>query len=303
MTHTRSHNLSYSIEISPLSQMDDQTADESIIFAALSTLTHTKLSFLSLSLSTTFRRHSRRLAHLLSSPILFYSTLNHLYSLPLPHKSLLIARHLLSTLHLLTPYLPPPHSNSTPPTTAPLSLRDLDSALLLLLFCELRQHDPKLLEASAPEEWHRAVTTYFSRTTLTLSGIEASHEEVLGDFVDVVVTCRRFAGSAGCAGKAGREVAAAVAAVVALPAVEVKGGGGGECVVCKEEMREGREVCELPCGHLFHWWCVLPWFRKRNTCPCCRFRLPTDDVYGEIERLWEVLVRVGRPVLDADQCI
>lgn len=100
--------------------------------------------------------------------------------------------------------------------------------------------------------------------------------------------------------KEGKEVAAAPAVVVALPSVDVKCGGGGECVICKEDMREGREVCELPCGHLFHWMCILPWLRKRNTCPCCRFRLPADDVFGEIERLWELLVKISSCNLDGE---
>lgn len=126
--------------------------------------------------------------------------------------------------------------------------------------------------------------------------------EVLGAFVDKVVKFRRFVSTKGCggSGEAGTEVAAAVAAVVALPSVEVDT-YGGECVICKEEMREGRDVCELPCQHLFHWMCVLPWLKKRNTCPCCRFRLPTDDVYGEIQRLWEVIVKVGSQYFDEDQ--
>lgn len=119
--------------------------------------------------------------------------------------------------------------------------------------------------------------------------------------MDTIDNCIRFVGASGCSGEAGREVAAAAEVVVALPSVAVKSGGGAECVICREEMREGRDVCELPCHHLFHWMCVLPWLRKRNTCPCCRFRLPTDDVYGEIRRLWEIIVKVGSQRFDQDQ--
>ncbi|GAB2258195.1 hypothetical protein Droror1_Dr00014355 [Drosera rotundifolia] len=274
------------------------TAAESVIFAALSTLTPTQLSILSLTLSTTFRRHSRRLATLLSSQTLFTTTLNHLLSLPLPSKSLLLARHLLSTLRLLVPFLHHQyhHYSASSVTTVITSLRDLDAALLLLLFCELRHHSPWLLEHEKMHCWRKNVMVYFEDVMLTLSGIEASNEEVIRDFVDVVVTCLRFAGRSNK-----KEVAAAAEVVVRLPGVEVAPGNSSECAVCREEMREGREVCMLPCGHMFHWWCVLPWFRTRNTCPCCRFRLPTDDVYGEIERLWEVLARVGRDAIVGEQ--
>lgn len=112
-------------------------------------------------------------------------------------------------------------------------------------------------------------------------------------FVETVVRCWRLVGALDCGGgKEVGEVAASAAMVVALPSVEVRV-GGGECVICKEEMRIGRDVCVLPCQHLFHWMCILPWLGKRNTCPCCRFRLPSDDVFGEIQRLWEVLVKMG----------
>lgn len=111
-------------------------------------------------------------------------------------------------------------------------------------------------------------------------------------FVETVSRCWRLVGALDCGGgKEAAEVAASAATVVALPSVEVRH-DGRECVICKEEMGIGRDVCELPCQHLFHWMCILPWLGKRNTCPCCRFRLPSDDVFGEIQRLWEVLVKM-----------
>ena len=98
---------------------DQHSTTESIMMSALSTLTSSQLTSLSLSLSTTFHRHHRHLISLLSSPTLFTHTLNHLYSISLPQKSLLIARHLLSFLRPLRrtyPLLHPQHYPPPPPT-------------------------------------------------------------------------------------------------------------------------------------------------------------------------------------------
>ncbi|KAL2945149.1 E3 ubiquitin-protein ligase SGR9 amyloplastic [Bienertia sinuspersici] len=273
------------------------------MMSALSKLTSSQLTSLCLSLSSTFHRHHYHLASLLSSPALFTHTLNHLSSLSLPHKSLLIARHLLSFLRLLTPYLPPCASSSFTSSSNKVRLRDLDSVLLLLFFCEVRQHQPAVLEETgSPAHWQDVLKQYGSDTMLNnlSAGFSLSLSltpfQVLGAYVDLVVKCRRFVGSKGCGSTESpkKEVAASVEAVVALPSMTiVEGGGGVECVICKEEMKEGRDVCELPCEHKFHWKCVLPWLSKRNTCPCCRFMLPTDDVYGEIQRLWDAILKLA----------
>lgn len=42
-------------------------------------------------------------------------------------------------------------------------------------------------------------------------------------------------------------------------------------------------VMKLPCGHIFHESCILPWLACHQTCPCCRHRIerfpviPTPD--------------------------
>lgn len=149
------------------------------------------------------------------------------------------------------------------------------------------------------------LSRHFCKTALSLSGINGGAYEgaILLPYIEMVTRCRRFLNVTGGGGKEGREVAAAVTAVVGLPSVEVKGDGGDECVICKEEIKEGREVCELPCEHLYHWGCILPWLKKRNTCPCCRYRLPSDDVFGEIERLWEVLAEASSRGFDGAKCM
>ncbi|PRQ43402.1 putative aminoacyltransferase, E1 ubiquitin-activating enzyme [Rosa chinensis] len=263
------------------------------IMGALATLSPPQLSDLTHTLLSLSHHHRRRISSLLSSPILFALTIRRLNSLSLHHKTLLISRHVISSLHHLALHFQPA-AKAPPPR---VKLRDLDAVLLLLLLCEAHQHDPDALQAPTAK-WRELLGKFYCDTMLTVSGIGAQNASVLVSYVEMLTRCLRFVSameSCSFGGKAGREVPAAKAVVVALPSVEVRSGGGGpkECVICKEEMAESRDVCEMPCRHLFHWVCILRWLSKRNTCPCCRFALPTDDVYGEIQRLWNVLDNVA----------
>ncbi|XP_020570897.1 uncharacterized protein LOC110018027 [Phalaenopsis equestris] len=49
------------------------------------------------------------------------------------------------------------------------------------------------------------------------------------------------------------------------------------CAVCKDPLSIDAEARQLPCSHLYHPSCILPWLRTRNSCPVCRYELPTDD--------------------------
>eukprot|EP00644_Phytophthora_capsici_P000158 jgi/Phyca11/100240/e_gw1.4.871.1 len=53
--------------------------------------------------------------------------------------------------------------------------------------------------------------------------------------------------------------------------------GSAECPVCKDFFAVDEEVHRLPCEHSFHPDCILPWLKQHNSCPLCRFELPTDD--------------------------
>ncbi|XP_060239516.1 E3 ubiquitin-protein ligase RNF181 isoform X3 [Meriones unguiculatus] len=50
-----------------------------------------------------------------------------------------------------------------------------------------------------------------------------------------------------------------------------------KCPVCLLEFEEEETVIEMPCHHFFHSNCILPWLSKTNSCPLCRYELPTDD--------------------------
>ncbi|KAG9443333.1 hypothetical protein H6P81_014673 [Aristolochia fimbriata] len=49
------------------------------------------------------------------------------------------------------------------------------------------------------------------------------------------------------------------------------------CAVCKDSLTLNSEASLLPCSHLYHPSCILPWLSTRNSCPVCRYELPTDD--------------------------
>lgn len=69
------------------------------------------------------------------------------------------------------------------------------------------------------------------------------------------------------------------AAVDAMPTIKIDSQHlthSSHCPVCKERFEVGGEAREMPCKHIYHSDCILPWLAQHNTCPICRQGLPTE---------------------------
>ncbi|KAI9088372.1 hypothetical protein K1719_029821 [Acacia pycnantha] len=82
---------------------------------------------------------------------------------------------------------------------------------------------------------------------------------------------------------------ASVSVVQNLPSVVVTKqdieDNGALCAVCKDEFNVEEQAKQLPCSHFYHGECIVPWLGIRNTCPVCRYELPTDDADYEGRRV------------------
>lgn len=65
--------------------------------------------------------------------------------------------------------------------------------------------------------------------------------------------------------------------------IELKNNNLLECSVCKDQFELYQKIKKIPCNHHFHDECIIPWLKQRNSCPVCRYELPTDD--EDYERL------------------
>ncbi|KAG6478683.1 hypothetical protein ZIOFF_062127 [Zingiber officinale] len=58
-----------------------------------------------------------------------------------------------------------------------------------------------------------------------------------------------------------------------------------QCSVCLDSFETGVIGKTMPCRHIYHKECILPWLELHNSCPVCRYELPTDDLDYERRKL------------------
>ncbi|CAD5320872.1 unnamed protein product [Arabidopsis thaliana] len=76
---------------------------------------------------------------------------------------------------------------------------------------------------------------------------------------------------------------ASKSAIEALPLIEIDpthllSDSQSHCAVCKENFVLKSSAREMPCNHIYHPDCILPWLAIRNSCPVCRHELPAEDL-------------------------
>ncbi|KAL0862377.1 hypothetical protein Bca101_041495 [Brassica carinata] len=75
---------------------------------------------------------------------------------------------------------------------------------------------------------------------------------------------------------------ASKSAIEALPLVQIaqthlESDSQSHCAVCKETFLLSSAAREMPCKHIYHDDCILPWLAIRNSCPVCRHELPSEE--------------------------
>ncbi|KAG0487885.1 hypothetical protein HPP92_006696 [Vanilla planifolia] len=81
---------------------------------------------------------------------------------------------------------------------------------------------------------------------------------------------------------------AARSSIDAMPTIKIRQRhlrGDSHCPVCKERFELGSEAREMPCKHLYHSDCIVPWLTQHNSCPVCRQELPPNASGDSYSRL------------------
>ncbi|CAI8606376.1 unnamed protein product [Vicia faba] len=71
--------------------------------------------------------------------------------------------------------------------------------------------------------------------------------------------------------------------IAAIPTVKIASKhlqSDPSCPVCQDDFELGSDAKQMPCKHMFHPDCIVPWLVQHNTCPVCRQELPPQGSSG-----------------------
>ena len=57
------------------------------------------------------------------------------------------------------------------------------------------------------------------------------------------------------------------------------------CPISSEVLNAGEWAARMPCGHYFGRDDLFKWLAINNTCPVCRYELPTDDIQVSVFKM------------------
>ena len=111
----------------------------------------------------------------------------------------------------------------------------------------------------------QAAVLYFIMQGLGLFGIPQAEYGLGGSFEDFLASI--VSSQADSVQPASREYLERMETAKVTREMEQK---GDTCTICLTAFKAGEYANRLPCRHVFHGECVVPWLRTRNTCPVCR---------------------------------
>ncbi|OWM73567.1 E3 ubiquitin-protein ligase RZF1-like [Punica granatum] len=74
-------------------------------------------------------------------------------------------------------------------------------------------------------------------------------------------------------------------AINAMPTIRITRAhiqSDSQCPVCKEEFEIDSEAKMMPCHHIYHSDCIIPWLVQHNSCPVCRYEMPAQGTVSEL---------------------